>query len=348
LKGIARQNEENNVISMNYYERYCGDYQRDTAHLSLAEHGAYTMLLDTYFSVEKPLPKEFPSLFRVCRAMTRIEQQAVRTVAEQFFPVSEVDGLRHNPRADREIAKARPKIEAARINGRKGGRPPKDGSRKETGEGVQQKPGGLPGGSENPTRKITPEAIQREPSGKAYQHQHQHQHQLHQNREHNHTQTIYPSKEQPHLPAQLPTPVPDPGIDPVAETHEESGSEALISPGAAGACCKTMIRHGVQGCNPHHPTLRALLQAGAVEEEFVQAARNAASRGKASFAYVIGTVKRQREEAAKLVLHQGRMPNRQELLEASNKAATEGWLPPELRKTELAGPELEEIQNANG
>lgn len=121
-----------------------------------------------------------------------------------------------------------------------------------------------------------------------------------------------------------------------------------MPPGVAGACCKTMIRHGVQGCNPHHPILLALLQAGAVEEEFVQAARNAASRGKTSFAYVIGTVKRQREEAAKLVLHKGRMPNRQELLEASNKAATEGWLPPELRETGPGEPELEEIQHANG
>ena len=73
---------------MNYYERYCGDYQRDTAHLSLAEHGAYTMLLDTYFSVEKPLPKDLSSLYRVCRAMTRLEQHAVKVVADQFFPVS--------------------------------------------------------------------------------------------------------------------------------------------------------------------------------------------------------------------------------------------------------------------
>ncbi|HEU4854685.1 MAG TPA: hypothetical protein VFS89_05265, partial [Nitrosospira sp.] len=92
----------------------------------------------------------------------------------------------------------------------------------------------------------------------------------------------------------------------------------------------------VQGCNPHHPILLALLQAGAVEDEFVQAASNAVAKGKANFAYVIGTVKRQREEAAKLVLHQGRMPNKQELLESSNKTATEGWLPPELRETRHA------------
>lgn len=330
---------------MNYYERYCGDYQRDTAHLSLAEHGAYTMLLDTYFSVEKPLPAEFPSLYRVCRAMTRIEQQAVRTVAEQFFPVSALDGLRHNRRADREIVKARPKIEAARINGRKGGRPPKEGAGKEAGQGGQQKPGGLTGGVKNTVTETTPEAASREPGGKAHHHQHQPQH--HDTMEGGHTQPN-PPEEQAHLPTYLPTPMPDPQPGPIAEAaRHESGNGASIPPGVAGACCKTMIRHGVQGCNPHHPTLQALLQAGAAEEEFVQAARSAASRGKANFAYVIGTVKRQREEAAKLVLHQGRMPNRQELLEASNKAATEGWLPPELRETGSIEPESGEIQHAD-
>ena len=364
---------------MNYYERYCGDYQRDTAHLSLAEHGAYTMLLDTYFSVEKPLARELPSLYRVCRAMTRIEQQAVKTVAEQFFPVSEIDGLRHNQRADREIAKARPKIEAARINGRKGGRPLKNEARKETGQGMQQEPGGLYAGSANTISEITPKLTsevtqaltRREPGSKA----HQHQPQLHhKNIEHCNTQTIHSSDE-----AGMHDMAPDPGMDSRLEsildplpdavpdasasrlaaihcmpekTRSESGDDGSVPPGVAGACCKTMIRHGVHGCNPHHPTLRALLQAGAVEEEFVQAARSAAARGKASFAYVIGTVKRQREEAAKLVLHRGRMPNRQELLEASNKAATEGWLPPELREantreTGTSEPEWREIQHAN-
>ena len=168
-------NGTNGVVSVNYYERYCGDYQRDTAHLSLAEHGAYTMLLDTYFSVEKPLPEELPSLYRVCRAMTRQEQLAVKAVAEQFFPVSQIDGLRHNQRADREIAKARPKIDAARINGRKGGRPTKEMAGMRMGQEIPPKPGGLFSGSETATPPVTPA----EPGSKAHQHQHQHQHQLH-------------------------------------------------------------------------------------------------------------------------------------------------------------------------
>ena len=104
-----------------------------------------------------------------------------------------------------------------------------------------------------------------------------------------------------------------------------------IEPSAAGLCCQAMRKQGITNCNSHHPTLLELLKAGATEDEFAHAARNAVDKGKSNFAYVIGTVKRQREEAAKLVLHQGRMPNKQEAIEESNRAATAGWLPPELR-----------------
>jgi uncharacterized protein YdaU (DUF1376 family) len=88
---------------MNYYRRFMGDYQRDTSHLSVIEHGAYTLLLDHYYSKRTPLPATLDALYRLCRAMTTLEQEAVRVVVEEFFPVG-TDGLRHNPRADKEIA----------------------------------------------------------------------------------------------------------------------------------------------------------------------------------------------------------------------------------------------------
>lgn len=340
---------------MNYYERYCGDYQRDTAHLSLAEHGAYTMLLDTYFSVEKPLPSDLASLYRVCRAMTRLERQAVKAVADQFFPVSELDGLRHNQRADREIAKARPKIEAARINGRKGGRPSKSPEHKIRQETLDI-PGGFPAGYIDTTHGN----ILQEPARNAHQHLPQPQHQLQRER----AQVNDESSHAPHVGISIPEGQghgADPGLPhmpqacaaSIAQEPESAPSASIaIRAGIAGACCRELMRHGVHSCNPHHPTFIALLEAGATEEEFIQAARNALGRGKASFAYVVGTVKRQREEAAKLVLHRGRLPNRQEMLESCNKAAGQGWLPPELRRarTSATGPEETmpgEIPHAN-
>ena len=87
---------------MNFYKRFLGDYMRDTTHLSLTEHGAYTVLLDTMYATGKPLPADLDALCRICRVGTPLERRAVETVAEQFFPING-DGLRHNDRADREI-----------------------------------------------------------------------------------------------------------------------------------------------------------------------------------------------------------------------------------------------------
>lgn len=107
---------------MNFYKRFMGDYQRDTGHLSLAEHGAYTLLLDHYYSTHAPLPEDLTALYRLCRAMTKGEQSAVKSVAEQFFPVED-DGLRHCARADIELSRWEAKAEANREAGKRGGRP---------------------------------------------------------------------------------------------------------------------------------------------------------------------------------------------------------------------------------
>jgi uncharacterized protein YdaU (DUF1376 family) len=98
---------------VNFYKRYMGDYARDTAHLSLMEHGAYTMLLDTMYATEKPLPSDRPSLYRICRATSAAERKAVDNVADQFFPVNG-DGSRHNPRVDKELADAHAYADAQR------------------------------------------------------------------------------------------------------------------------------------------------------------------------------------------------------------------------------------------
>lgn len=148
---------------MNYYERYCGDYAKKTAQLSLMEHGAYTLLLDEYYSNETALPCDFEALFRICRAMKKEEQNAVRNVAEKFFPIGE-DGMRHNARADEMISRARPKMEAARANGAKGGRPRKNpmGYENTNPEETQQKPTGLPVGNPADNPGHNPEETQSE------------------------------------------------------------------------------------------------------------------------------------------------------------------------------------------
>ncbi len=112
---------------------------------------------------------------------------------------------------------------------------------------------------------------------------------------------------------QCPSPSPSPSP---SESNQGRGNYTEIHSGqgamrpAAGEVCKRLIELGIERgtCNPGHATLAALLEAGAQLAEFEGAARAAIFRGKKSFAYVLGTVKRQREEASALALRNGPMP----------------------------------------
>ena len=69
---------------------------------------------------------------------------------------------------------------------------------------------------------------------------------------------------------------------------------------------RLMREAGVPDTNPGHPALLALLAAGCTDAEFSGAAATATARIK-GFAYALGTLTRQREDAAKTVLHAGPM-----------------------------------------
>jgi uncharacterized protein YdaU (DUF1376 family) len=123
---------------MNFYPHHLGDYAKDTGHLSVTEHGAYRLLMDHYYSTEKPLPEDFPALFRVCRATTHIEKVAVKSVVAKFFPLE--NGVRTHKRIEHELSIYRERVDVNKENGKKGGRPPK------------QKPNGFPVGSVGKTQ----------------------------------------------------------------------------------------------------------------------------------------------------------------------------------------------------
>jgi len=107
-------------MSNSWYPRYHGDYMRKTAHLTLVEHGVYTVLLDHYYATGGPLPADAETLGRVCRAFTEDERAAVMSVADRFFPVNG-DGMRHNQRADREMKRMAEHTKRLSEAGRKGG-----------------------------------------------------------------------------------------------------------------------------------------------------------------------------------------------------------------------------------
>ena len=120
---------------MNFYKRYPGDYARDTGHLSLTEHGAYSVLLDRYYSTGS-LPAAQRELYVLCRAVSRIERAAVDKVLAEFFPEGK------NPRADEEIAKWNEKATQNREIGKLGGRP-------------KRNPDGNPNGFHNETETVS-------------------------------------------------------------------------------------------------------------------------------------------------------------------------------------------------
>lgn len=105
---------------VNYYRRYVGDYLRDTARLSMLEHGAYNLLLDYYYADEKPLPLDRDEIYTMVRAMGSADRKAVDKILRTFF--TEADDGYHQKRVDHEILVS----QKARDNGKGGGRPPKE------------------------------------------------------------------------------------------------------------------------------------------------------------------------------------------------------------------------------
>jgi uncharacterized protein YdaU (DUF1376 family) len=133
-----------------YFKLYGGDYVRDTGDLTLEQHGAYLQLLLHYYGRGEPFANNLKPLYRLCRATKKSEKSSVKTVAEKFFPVSK-DGLRHNCRADREIDEWKQLVERNRLNGKKGGRPPRNPDGIHLGS--ETEPSGLILGSPRETQK---------------------------------------------------------------------------------------------------------------------------------------------------------------------------------------------------
>lgn len=121
---------ENMERSKHWYPKYPGDYARDTGSLSMLEHGAYNLLLDSYYSngpidtkqclSNASLMPDRSRVYRLCGAHTKEEMTAVDNVLMYFFTYK--DGLYYQKRADEVIEKQRQSYERRAEAGRKGGR----------------------------------------------------------------------------------------------------------------------------------------------------------------------------------------------------------------------------------
>lgn len=226
---------------MNFFKLYIGDYQRDTAHLSVTEHGAYLLMLQHYYATEKPLPPG-KALHRMLRAQDKQERDAIDAVASQFWKETPAGLI--NERADAELSKA--------------------GAQAETNARI---------------------AREREARRKSLREQHEESTNRATNDEPNQTPDTRHHSQTPDL-----------------DTHHQPSTEA-------GRVCLLMRRAGISDGNHGHPDLLTLIDAGATDAEFEQAAVTAVSKGK-GFAYALGVLKGQRSDAAEAAkgMHRSAIP----------------------------------------
>jgi len=72
---------------MHYYKRHIGDYAKKCGRLTMLQHGAYTLLMDSIYDKEK-----FPTIDQAIEwswASTEAEVEAVKFVLSRFFKLTE-------------------------------------------------------------------------------------------------------------------------------------------------------------------------------------------------------------------------------------------------------------------
>lgn len=257
---------------MNYYEHHLGDYVRDTAHLSMLEDGAYRRLIDAYYTREKPLPSDIKDVCRLARAITKPERDAVKVVLEEFFFQSP-EGWRHK-RCDAEITRyqeKQPSAEAKRENDRERQRRSRD-RRKTLFETLRVH--GYTAPWDATTEKLQ-ELVSR---------------------------ILSPPVTQPVTRDNTATQAPStshqtPDLIPTKGSGARNSAESSLGT-TPGTICRALKSAGLQRVNPTNPDLKALIEEGATEQEFVDAAQDCLGKSN-EFAYLLAVVKGRRADAAK-------------------------------------------------
>lgn len=94
------------MAAMPFMPLYIADYLSDAAHLSTLEHGAYLLLIMTYWQRGEALPADDKKLARICRLGPR-EWAKIKPAISEFFEVSCNNWL--HLRVERELQNVRAK-----------------------------------------------------------------------------------------------------------------------------------------------------------------------------------------------------------------------------------------------
>jgi uncharacterized protein YdaU (DUF1376 family) len=93
-----------------YMPFHVGDYMADAGHLNTLEHGAYFLLICTYWQRGEPLPADE----RLLQRLTKVSAEQWTAMSDLILPFfDEKDGRLHHKRIDAELQKARDRSAAA-------------------------------------------------------------------------------------------------------------------------------------------------------------------------------------------------------------------------------------------
>ena len=108
-------------MSLAYFPLYPDDFEADTAHLSLAEDGAFNRLLRLCWRTPGcSVPADRTWVYRRLRAYTEADQAIIETILTEFF--REVDGRLSNARLTKEWLAANEAHTRRKSAGAKGGK----------------------------------------------------------------------------------------------------------------------------------------------------------------------------------------------------------------------------------
>jgi len=229
---------------VNYYERHIGDYLKDTAHLSLLEHGIYTRLLDVYYTREGAIPDDQTA--RLIGARSKEEREALQAVLAEYFHRTDAGWVQD--RCEREILRYQDKQAKAK----------RSADARWSGHRSQSE------GNANASQTHDAPDMRTHSEGNAPRAR---------------PQTPDSSNQTPDL-------------------KDKGAGIREVVPRTPGAdACLRMKAAGLQGVNPSHPKLLALLDAGITVDELAHAAGEAAAKGK-NFAYALAAAEGRRRDAA--------------------------------------------------
>lgn len=107
-------------MGLSYFPLYADDFEADTAHLTLAEDGAYNRLLRLCWRTPGcSLPADRDWIYRRMRAHSEEDRRVVDTVLDEFFTIRE--GRTSNARLTKEWLAANEAHERRKRAGAKGG-----------------------------------------------------------------------------------------------------------------------------------------------------------------------------------------------------------------------------------